>query len=209
VKKNQDRDRDQDLDEPEPPKKVVRPPPWIPNELKNKSVQDSPFTKYFGFTACNGKEQGSWSVRRIPEFYRTEVLQPLRAKPTQATLDAWDQVIAMANSDEPDNDRWNQVVYPGLVFDRASDAYLMAPSTESLEVLVNMIKENPTGPHADDWISRVQGMVNDYRNSHGLAAPAAAAPAAGATPGVTTQQQGDMTIITTHTNAPGTTPPPH
>jgi hypothetical protein len=68
-----------------------------------------------------------------------------------------------------------------------------------------------------DWFVRVHKLIDDYSASHGGPAPAAQnttavpAPSAPAGPNVsvTTTQQGDMTIITTHTNsAPVTNAPP-
>lgn len=185
-----------------------RPPPFNPVDEENKALKDTLITKYLTFNAWGDKEQGGWSVHELPKLYRTNVLEPLRVTPTQATLDAWDTYIAMANADEKDNDKWNQEVFPPLQFDRACDDYLATPSTEKLEALVNLIKANPTNPHADDWIARVSKLMDDYRTSHGGAPSTAQTPSAttNASPSnpnvtVTTVQQGDMTIITTHTNS--------
>ena len=195
-----------------------RPTPFNPADLKAKTMHDSIISKYLGFKSWGDKEQGGWAVAGLPALYRTNVLDPLRKSPTPATLVAWDAYIGMMNADEKDNDRWNQVVYPPLQFDRASDDYAIAPGTEKLEGLVNLIKANPTFPQADDWISRVHKLMDDYRAQHGGVAtdtpnPAVPAPSAPATDPhvtVTTVQQGDMTIITTHTNsAPVNGPAPH
>ena len=186
-----------------------RPPPFNPTDEENKALKDTLITKYLAFTAWGDKEQGGWSVHALPKIYRAEVLEPLRATPNEATLAAWDVYIGMANADEKDNDKWNQQVYPPLQFDRATDDYLSAPGTEKLESLVNMIKANPTNPHADEWIDRVSKLMDAYRAAHGGApstatrTPAATTNAASGNPNVTvtTEQQGDMTIVTTHTNA--------
>ena len=185
---------------------------YVPTDVKNKSLHDSLITKFNNFSGFNGKDQGGWSVKQIPALYRASVLEPLRVKPNAETLAAWDSVIAMASIDESDNDHWNNEVAPGLQFDRASDAYAIAPSTEGLLMLVNYIKQYPAHPRIEDWITRVQGFVKTYRASHGGAAAQTAAPVAPASNSgvnVTTEQQGDMTIITTHTNSPSNTPPPH
>jgi hypothetical protein len=203
-------------DDQEDQHELHRPPPFIPNEMKGKTVRDSVITKYLGFTGFNDKDQGSWSVRDIPRFYRANILDPLRTKPTPATLAAWDDVIAMANADEPDTDNWNNIINPSLQFDRACDAYLLAPSTESLETLVNFIRTYPTYPKAGDWIKRVHQLIDDYRARRGGAAAAtenstAPTPVSNRNPNVsvTTVQQGDMTIVTTHTNsAPVMNAPP-
>ena len=186
-----------------------------PDDLKAKVMRNSIIGKFLGFKSWEDKEQGGWAVLDLPRLYRTNVLDPLRASPTAATLAAWDAYIAMMNVDEKDNDKWNQVVYPPLQFDRACDDYAVEPSTEKLESLVNLIKANPTYPKVDDWIARVRQLMDDYRAQHGGNAAAAQTPApASSTPGapnvsVTTTQQGDMTIITTHTNsAPVTNAPP-
>ena len=193
-----------------------RPQPFNPEDLKGKTMHDSLISKFLGFRGWGDNEQGGWAVRDLPKLYRTNVLEPLRASPTAATLAAWDAYIGMANADEKDNDKWNQVVYPPLQFDRACDDYVIAPSTEKLEGLVKIIKANPTYPQVDDWISRVKQLMEDYRARHGGKPATAQNPAAvPSTPTgnpnvlVTTEQQGDMTIITTHTNsAPVTNAPP-
>lgn len=205
-----------------------------PSEImKKKKMQDSIIGKFLGFkswgvtdlnagdasgSSSDSKGPGGWSVKDLPKFYRADVLDPLRASPTAATLAAWDAYIAMANTDETDNDQWNQVDYPPLQFERACDDYAIAPGTEKLEGLMNLIKANPTYPHVDDWIVRVKKMLDDYGARHG--GNAAATPNPATTPStlagdsnaiVTTSTSGDMTIVTTRTNsAPITnTPPAH
>jgi hypothetical protein len=188
------------------------PPPYNPTDVKTKTMKESLISKYLEFKSWGDKDPGTWTVQSIPKLYRTNVLDPLRATPTPATLAAWDAYIAMANADETDNDRWDQVVFPPLQFDRACDAYVIAPDTEKLEGLVNLIKANPTYPQVDDWISRVHGFMDDYRAKHDPKPAAQAAPATPADPNVivTTQRDGDATIITTRTNAaPNPNPPPH
>ncbi len=198
-------------------KAQTRPPPFDPSDVAGKAMKDTAISKFLAFNAWGDKEQGGWAVKDLPKLYRTNVLEPLRASPTADTLAAWDAFIAMANADEKDNDKWNQVVYPPLQFDRACDAYSIAPSTDKLEALVNLVKANPTYPKVDDWISRVSQLMGDYRSHHG-GGPASAQNPAGPTPSniaaggtnVTVTKEGDMTIITTNTNsAPSPSAPTH
>jgi hypothetical protein len=191
------------------------PAPFNPSDLKGKAMKDTVISKFLAFNAWGDKEQGGWAVKDLPKLYRANVLEPLRATPTAATLTAWDTYIAMANADEPDNDKWAQVDFPPLQFDRACDDYAAAPGTEKLEGLVNLIKANPTNTHADEWITRVSGLMDDYKAKHGGApapppttstAPMTAPSAPGVT--VTTVQQGDATIITTHSNTAPVAPTP-
>jgi hypothetical protein len=200
-------------DDNAPPAPKSPPPPFNPSSVVEKAMKDTEITKFLAFTAWGDKEQGGWSVKDLPKLYRANVLEPLRAKPTDATLAAWDAYIAMANADEKDNDRWNNVVLPPLRFDRAFDDYAVAPSTEKIEGLVNLIKASPTDPHADDWIARVSQLMDAYRASHGAAPAAAQTPTTTPSPSnpnvtVTTVQQGDATIITTHTNSAPVAPAP-
>jgi hypothetical protein len=191
------------------PQAKKRPPPFNPSDVMGQAMHDTAISKFLGFNAWADKEQGGWAVKDLPKLYRTNVLEPLRTTPTAATLEAWDVYIAMANADEKDNDHWNQVVYPPLQFDRACDDYAVSPSTEKLEILVNLIKANPTYPKVDDWISRVGQLMTDYRARHGGSAVSTQTPATSPTapannPNVTVTQQGDMTIITTNTNTNST-----
>jgi hypothetical protein len=198
---------------------LTRPPPFNPADMKAKTMRDSIIGRFLAFKGWGDKEQGGWTVQDLPRLYRANVLDPLRASPTTATLAAWDPYIAMVNADEKDNDKWNQLVYPPLQFDRACDDYAVAPDTEKLEGLVNLVKANPTHPQVESWIARLQQLMADYRARHGGKAPGAPSPATAPAPStpegnpnvtVTTQQQGDMTIITTHTNsAPVNAPPAH
>jgi hypothetical protein len=194
---------------------LTRPPPFNPSDLKGKAMRDSIIGKFLAFPNWADKEQGGWSVQDLPRLYRANVLEPLRASPTAATLTAWDAYIALANADEPDDVRWNQVDYPPLQFDRACDDYSVTPSTEKLEGLVDLIKANPTAPQADEWITRVHALLDSYRAHHGGGAitqaplPSPPIPAVDPNVTVTTVQKGDATIITTHTNSePVTNAPP-
>ena len=185
-------------------------------DIKGKAMRESIISKFLAFKSWADKDQGGWSVRDLPKLYRANILEPLRTSPSTATLAAWDTYITMANADEPDNDRWNQSVYPPLQFDRACDAYAVEPSTEKLEALVALIKANPTFPQADEWISRTHKLLDDYSAHHGgkvttaqTPTTTAIAPVSDPRVIVTTEQQGDATIITTHTNStPVTNAPP-
>jgi hypothetical protein len=188
------------------------PKPYNPTDVKTKTLKDSVISKFLDFKNWDDKDQGKWTVSNLPALYRTNVLEPLRANPTDATLAAWDTYIAMANADEPDNDKWNSVDYPPLQFDRACDAYTVSPDTEKLEGLVNLIKANPTYPQVDEWISRVHGFMEGYKAKHEPQPVVQATPSATPTDPnvtVTTVKQGDMTIVTTRTNAaPNPNAPP-
>jgi hypothetical protein len=180
------------------------------------AMRETIISKFLGFKGWGDKESGGWAVANLPELYKTNVLDPSRAtKPTEDTLAFWTTYIAMKNADEPNNDKWNQETYPPLAFDRASDDYAISPSTEKIEALVTIIKTFPTNTHADEWISRVHGLIEQYRAAHGGTADASqpgapamtTAPATDPNVTVTTSQQGDMTIVTTHTNAAPANPP--
>lgn len=186
------------------------PPPPRPlslAELKAKTLHDSIISKYLMFKKWGDGEQGGWSVKDLPRLYRTNVLDPLRVTPNADTLASWDVYIAMMNADEADNERWNQTDYPPLQFERACDDYAISPSTEKLEGLINIVKASPTNSQADDWIARIHKLLDDYRAKHGGSAVAAqsAVPTTTSTKDpnvtVTTEQQGDATIIITHTNS--------
>jgi hypothetical protein len=183
-------------------------PPFNLNDLKGKAMRDSVISKYLGFKSWGDKEQGGWAVKDIPKLFRANILEPLRATPSEATLAAWDVYIAMANADEPDGDKWTSTDYPPLQFDRACDDYAISPSTEKLEGILQIIKANPTHPQSEDWLTRAKKLLDDYSTKHGgkpavveNTAPAPTVPATNSNVTVTTVQQGDATIITTHTNA--------
>jgi hypothetical protein len=206
---HEEADGGQNAAPPAPP-----PPPLSLPDLKARTMHDSIISKFLAFRSWGDGEQGGWAVKDLPKLYRANVLDPSRTPPTEGTLAAWDLYIAMLNADEKDNDRWNNVVNPPLQFDRACDDYTIAPSTEKLEGLINLVKANPTHPDADDWISRIHQLMEDYRAHHGGSSDVAQTPAA-PTPvakdsnvTVSTQQQGDATIVTTHTNSAPVSPPP-
>jgi hypothetical protein len=135
---------------------------------------------YLNFDDWGDKEQGKWSVSDLPKFFRSQVLEPLRTPPTAATLPVWDTYIAMKSIDEPDQDKWTGVEYPALLFEKDSDDFASAPSTEKLQTLVELIKANAKHPKVDDWIAQVHDMMKSYRSQIGATAVAGGAPAASA-----------------------------
>jgi hypothetical protein len=183
-------------------------------ELRKKPVKDSIICSALQFSSWGDKGQGSWTVNGLPEIYRSEILEPLRATPTPDTLTAWDAYISLRAASQPNQDKWNQIEYPSLQFDRGCDDYAITPTVDKLQVLHDIIKANPTHPRFDDMISKLHALVQDYRTRHGggSAAQTAAAPSTNAAPvdpnvKVTTVTDGDMTIITTSSNSPSSTPP--
>ncbi len=153
------------------------------HKIKEMTMKDSIISSYLAFQGWGDKDEGGWTVKDLPRFYRRDVLEPLRNPPTAAALPAWDIFIAMKNADEPDPDKWNQVTYPGLAFDRDADDFAIAPSTEKLETMVKFIKANSTHPKADEWIGRVHEMMQAYRaQKAGLPAPASSTPDPNAAP---------------------------
>jgi hypothetical protein len=184
-------------------------PPVNLGDVMSMTTGGSLITKFLNFAnAWKDKGQASWSVKSIPALYKSNILDPSRATPTETTLANWDVYIAMMQADEPDKDKWTSTDYPPLQFERAYDEYAVTPGTEKLEALVQFIHANPTNPGADDWLKRTRALLDAYRASHG-GAPSAVVqntpppPPAPPTPGgvvVTTQQQGDAQIIITHTN---------
>jgi hypothetical protein len=141
--------------------------------LRKVSMSESPISKYLGFQGWGKKEQGGWKIADLPEMYRKQILEPLRKTPSPATLAAWDVYIAMMNADEPDQDQWTTVDYPALQFDKDSDDFASAPSTEKLETLVALIKANPDHPKQDEWFSRVQDMLKSLQAQKSADAAAA------------------------------------
>jgi hypothetical protein len=141
------------------------------SSIKNMAMHDSPIASYLGFHAWNGKDQGNWRLADMPKLYRQHVLDPLRKTPSAATLPAWDTYIAMMNADQADDQRWADIDYPALQFDRDSDDFAIAPNTEKIETLMGIIKAHPQHPSVGDWFKRVQAMLESYR-SHQQGQPA-------------------------------------
>ena len=183
-------------------------------ELRKKAVKDSVICTALGFASWGDKGQGGWNVNGLAELYRSEILEPLRSAPTADTLAAWDVYISLKAANQPDQDKWTQVEYPSLQFDRGCDDYAISPTMDKLQALHDIIKANPTHPKFDDMISRLHTLVLDYRTRHPGASTAQAtiaastnAPPVDPNVKVTKTVEGDMTIITTQTNAASTTPP--
>ena len=190
------------------------PPGGVTPDPKTVAVRDTVITKYLGFTGWGNKEQAGWTVQDIPKLYKAGILDPSRTPtPTADTMSYWNVYIAMLNADEPDSTHWNTEVYPPLQFEAATDDYKTEPSTEKLEALVNIIKANPNNEHDDEWIAQVGKLMDEYKQRHSGASsdtmsnPSTPAPTADPNVVVTTQQDGDATIVTTHTNTPPVNPP--
>ena len=152
--------------------------------IRNFTMRESPIGTYLGFQKWGDKKPGAWRLAAIPKLYFDQILTPLRKTPTPETLAAWDTYIAMMNADEPDQDKWTNVDYPPLQFQKACDDYAAKPGTDKLEALVNLIKAHPTYPQLDDWISQVHDMIQAYQVQRSAAetpnpnAPPAQAPVA-------------------------------
>ena len=191
------------------------PPPLNFSDLKDKSLHDSPISKFLGFTVVfKDKDQGSWSVKQIPALFKSNILDPSRATPNQTTLANWDIYVAMMQADETDPDKWTTTDYPPLQFERAYDDYAISPNTDKIETLVQIIHANPTHASAPDWLTRTKTLLDAYRTAHGgSGAPAVVQntpPPAPTNGNVTIQQQGDAQIITTHsTNGTANPAAPH
>jgi hypothetical protein len=152
-------------DPPPPPPKAQDPfLPGYARALKDASVRDSVISNYYGYKGWGDKEQGGWAVHDIPRLFRTEILDRLRTNPSAATIAAWDTYIAMRKVDAGDPNKWNNVEYPELEFQRGCDNYYAKPGEEKLEVLVDLVKNNPTNPSLDKWITQVKQLIQDYRN---------------------------------------------
>ena len=145
--------------------------------LKEVPMKKSVISSYLNFNGWGDSDQGGWKVSDLPQLYHDLVLTPLRATPTQATMDAWNTYIAMLQADEPDKEKWAQEE-PAYDFDRDCDDYAMQPNMDKLQALDEIIKANPTSDHLDDWIKRLQALIDSYR--HGGTATGLAP---GATPG--------------------------
>lgn len=182
-------------------------PPVNLGDVMSQSNSGSLITKFLSaVNLWKDKDQGGWSIKSIPGLFKSNILDPSRATPTQTTLANWDTYIAMQQANEPDPDKWTSSDYPPLQFDRACDDYAVSPGTDKLQILVQLIHTNPTDPNAPDWLTRTRALVDAYRAGHGgspsTVAPNATPPPPSGNPNVTVTQQGDAQIITTHnTNA--------
>jgi hypothetical protein len=152
------------------------------DDVRTMSMKDSPISAYLDFHGWGDKEQGKWTVHELPKFYRAEVLEPLRNPVVADALPAWDSYIALRNANQPDNNRWNNDELPELQFEKAADDFALAPGTEKLQALVDLIKAHPNHAKVDDWIAQVHTMLSAYKAQHGDAAPTNSAPAAAVAP---------------------------
>lgn len=190
--------------------------PHVAQALMRSSMKDSIIGKYLGFHGWGDAQQGQWKIEDLTKLYRSAVLDPLRTAHNTELLTAWDVYIAMRQVDEADPDKWVHIEYPSLAFEKGCDDFALSPSTEKLEILVNLLKANPDHPQIEDMTTRTHQMLQDYRARKNGGAPPAVAPAAattttssnGATVTVTTTTSGDATIVTTTTNAPPAAPKP-
>jgi hypothetical protein len=133
--------------------------------LKDVPMRDSVISNYLQFHGWGNSEQGGWAVHDIPRLYRDLVLEPLRHPPGPGTLDAWDTYTAMLQGDEPDHDRWAQVDEPPIDFDRGADDFAIEPTMDKLAALDAIVKANPTSDHLNDWIARMEAMIDVYQKA--------------------------------------------
>jgi len=133
-------------------------------DLTSIPVSHSLISRYLSFSQWGDKEQGQWRIKDLPKIYQTEILEQLRTAHNPDELEAWDVYIAMMGADEQyDLDKWTQIDFPYLQFQRGCDDFTLSPSTDKLETLVDIIKANPKHPKAEDMMTQVAQMVQDYR----------------------------------------------
>ena len=137
--------------------------PDISAQIRGTAMNASMIGDYLGFQGWGDKDEGKWRVADLPELYHDQILQPLRQPPSQAALGAWDIYIAMMNADQPDAEKWTDIDYPALQFEKACDDFASAPSTDKLQSLVTLMKAHPRHPKIDDWIKRVHDMIQGYQ----------------------------------------------
>ena len=179
--------------------------PQMPGKraLKEVTMKDSVVSSYLGFHGWGDSAQGKWTISQLPQLYHDLVLQPQRNPPGPGTIDAWNTYIAMKQADEPDADKWAQEA-PALDFDRDEDDFDLQPSMDKLAALDALIKANPTDDHLDSWITRMQAMIDTYRQ-HG-ATRGSVLP--GATPGTpSSDATGDQPAASPGTPSSGTVTP--
>ena len=139
------------------------PAPDAATQIKKLSVKASPISSYLGFRGWGKTDEASWKVSDLPQFYRDQILEPLRKKPSADTLAAWDVYMAMMNADQPDAKMWTDVDYPALLFDKDCDDFASAPDTDKLQTLIGVMKAHPDHPQQDEWLSRMHTMVQAFR----------------------------------------------
>jgi hypothetical protein len=156
--------------------------------LKDVPLNKSVISSYLGFNGWGDSDQGKWKVSDLPQLYHDQVLTPLRNSLGPTTIDAWNTYIAMMQADEPDKNKWAQEE-PAYEFDRDADDYAIQPNMDKLQALDEIIKANPASDHLDDWIKRMQAMIDSYRRG-GTPAPGAATgtPSSGGAGSVPTAQ---------------------
>jgi hypothetical protein len=174
-------------------------------ELRKVTMKDSPISAYLNFHGWGDKEQGTWTVHELPALYRQYVLDPLRNPVVVAdALPAWDAYIALRSANEANNpDRWNNEDLPDLQFERGCDDFALAPNTDKLQSLIELIKAHPTYSKVDDWIAKVHDMMQAYKAAH----PGSSATPASATPPTTNAAASMTTPTTTPTMLPTTNAP--
>jgi hypothetical protein len=185
---------------PESRMRVVGQGSRLMGDLARTSVRDSAIARYLSIYSFGDKEQGNWRVKDVPRLYHDQVLEPLRAAHDPGVLIAWDIFIAMRHADSGDDQKW-PLELVSLTFQRDTDDFKMAPDTDKLSTLVALVKAHPDHPQADDMITQVRQMLEDYRALKGGAAAAPPPVPTGPTVTVTTTAAGQGQIITTTTNA--------
>jgi len=140
-------------------------------DFRDIAVRDSDISKYLQFHAWGDKEQGQWKIKDLPSLYRKEILDPLRASLSPDVLAAWDTYIAMKSADQTDRDKWDDIEYPALLFDRDSDDFALGRTQEKLETLADIITKNKTHPQFNDWQKRAKQMIQDLKKQQAGAPP--------------------------------------
>ena len=159
--------------------------------LKKVAMRDSVISSYLGFSGWGDSAQGQWTVRDLPQLYHDLVLQrrcAIRRPPPRSTPGTPISPCARRTSRTRTSGRSRRSRRSTLTAMRTTTT--VQPSMDKLAALDAIIKANPTSDHLNDWIARMQAMIDSYRRG---GKPRTTTWLPGATPGTPSSQAASVT----------------
>ena len=135
------------------------------DSLGDKSMRDSPVTKSYEID-YGDKEQGDWTIRKLPDLFESNVLKPLGEAKDPKVLDAWETYMNMIKFDEQsDLNKWNTITCPSLTFKKKVAAYKLRPDVMKLQDLYNFAQQLQNHPEFNSMLDQITTFLNQMKGS--------------------------------------------
>lgn len=157
------------------------------DEMINSSVDSGLVAQAYNLTGQLG-DMGEWAMTPgdFSNIIEGDLRVPLRKKKDPRLLDTWDFEIEYLGSiskikqDKADEEKFQKLTYPRLLWKKAQDAQLIGMPNRALSMMMSIAEQYPAHPDFNSWTSTIRSSL--LKAASGAASPSpspAQAPATG------------------------------